>query len=166
MKKNIAKLILLLLVLVPIFGVNAESNDKVNVYIFRGEGCPHCEEALEYFDSIEKEYGKYYNLVKYEVWYDKDNSALMTDVAKKLNETVTGVPYIIIGKNTYKGFNSAQMSEEIKKNIKEEYDKPVSERFDVLQEKPKEKNVLTDGIVIMGIILVIGGITFIRFKNK
>ena len=47
------------------FVAKAESK-KINVYIFRGEGCPHCEEALEFFDSLEKdeEYSKYYNMKK------------------------------------------------------------------------------------------------------
>lgn len=32
----------------------AESeNDPVNIYFFYGDGCPHCAEAEEFFDSIE-----------------------------------------------------------------------------------------------------------------
>ena len=70
---------------------------KVNVYIFRGEGCSHCAEALEWFDSIQEEYGEYFNLVKYETWYDEENAKLMKEVAEKRGETAEGVPYIIVG---------------------------------------------------------------------
>ena len=64
----------------------ASSNDnsdskKVNVYFFRGEGCSHCAEAEEWFDSIKEEYSEYYNLIDYEVWYNTDNSDLMQKVA-------------------------------------------------------------------------------------
>ena len=31
------------------------TSNEVNVYFFRGEGCPHCEEAEQWFQSIEEE---------------------------------------------------------------------------------------------------------------
>ena len=82
MRKLRFAVLFLILLMIP-FVAKAESK-KINVYIFRGEGCPHCEEALEFFDSLEKdeEYSKYYNLVKYEVWNNKDNAKLMEEVAK------------------------------------------------------------------------------------
>lgn len=40
----------------------SESADKVNVYIFRGSTCSHCFDAIVYFASIAKDYGKYFNL--------------------------------------------------------------------------------------------------------
>ena len=60
--------------------------NKINIYIFWGDGCPHCEEAIKFFNSIEDEYGKYYKLVKYEVWNDQDNSKLMDEVASKFRK--------------------------------------------------------------------------------
>ena len=121
------KLRLLGIILLSTFAVvlpNAVSaQEKVNVYIFRGEGCPHCEEALEFFDKLSKdeEYSKYYNLKKYEVWYDEDNAKLMEKVASELNETASGVPYIVIGKKTFSGY-SEETGEQIKIAIKEAYD--------------------------------------------
>src|SRR5699024_2011339 len=51
----------------------AESeNDPVNIYFFYGDGCPHCAEAEEFFDSIEDEYGDMYNIVFYETWSNDD----------------------------------------------------------------------------------------------
>ena len=64
-----------------------ETPSKVNVYLFRGEGCPHCEEMLEFFDSIEEEFGQYYTMNTYEVWYNQDNANLMEEVAEKLTHT-------------------------------------------------------------------------------
>lgn len=120
MRKLRFAVLFLILLMIP-FVAKAESK-KINVYIFRGEGCPHCEEALEFFDSLEKdeEYSKYYNLVKYEVWNNKDNAKLMEEVAKAYDEEASGVPYIIIGEKTYSGYSSAS-DDEIKEAIKAAY---------------------------------------------
>ena len=37
-----------------------EEDNRVKIYFFRGEGCPHCADAEEFFNSIEEEYGQYY----------------------------------------------------------------------------------------------------------
>lgn len=114
MKRLFIILIAMTFVLFPAL-VHAEST--ANVYMFRGEGCPHCEEALEYFDSIKDKYD--FNLITYEVWYDETNSAMMQEVANALNEQVSGVPYIIIGKQTFNGY-AESYNEQIEKAIQEE----------------------------------------------
>lgn len=148
-------LIITILLLLPLC-VNAKQ--KVNIYLFRGEGCPHCQEAEEFFDSIEDKYSKYYNLIDYETWYDSNNADLMQKVAKKLGEEVTGVPYIIIGKKTWKGYDSA-MNNEIISAIKSEYNS--NNRYDVIKEldKKNKSSVSTDILSVLIIILVVGGIT-------
>ena len=50
MKKIKYLLIIFALALILPFSVNAK--EKVKVYLFRGEGCPHCQEAEAFFDSI------------------------------------------------------------------------------------------------------------------
>ena len=120
-----------------------EEKTKVNVYIFRGEGCSHCAEALEWFDSIEDEYGEYYNLVKYETWYDEDNAKLMQEVAEKRGETAEGVPYIIIGDKSWNGFDSSY-KDEILSQIKSLFDTPTADRYDIMKlmgkDVPNEKS--------------------------
>jgi glutaredoxin len=89
------------------FTINAETKDPITVHIFRGEGCGYCAAALEFFDSIEEEYGDYFTLEKHEVWSDEDNATLMTNVASYFGETVTGVPYIVIGDVTFQGYSES-----------------------------------------------------------
>lgn len=113
----------------------ATSNDtdtKVKVYLFRGEGCPHCAEAEEFFDSIQSELGDQFKLISYETWYNSDNASLMEKVASVRKEEASGVPYIIIGDQSWQGYAS-DYDEEIKSKIKEEYKKDVSERYDVMK---------------------------------
>lgn len=120
MKKISHLFIAFILLLIP-FAVSAK--EKVNVYLFRGEGCPHCEEALEFFDALsqDEEYKDLYELKTYEVWYDTDNQELMKSVADALNKDVSGVPFIVIGSETYSGYASS-MDEKIKTTIKDAYE--------------------------------------------
>lgn len=166
MKKISLLLIILTLLLVP-FTTVAKSK-KVNVYFFRGEGCSHCAEAEEFFKSIEAEYGKYYNLVDYEVWYNQDNSSLMEKVAKVRGEEAGGVPYIIIGDKSWNGYAS-DYADSIKKKIKEVYTQKPSDRYDVMDyvKNKKSKNNTNDIFSLVMIILVTGGIiTGIFFTRK
>ena len=98
--------------------LDKKENGKTIVYLFRGEGCPHCSEAEEWLESIKSEYGSMFVIKDYEVWYNKDNADFMEQVAEERGETVNGVPYIIIGDKSWKGFTASHendMLEEIKK---------------------------------------------------
>ena len=113
------------------FNITVEVDDisydenKVNIYLFWGDGCPHCENAKNFFESIEEEYGKYFKLNKFVVWYNKDNKEIMNQFASAMGEKVKGVPYIIIGNKTYKGFSSSykeSIIEAITSQYKNSYD--------------------------------------------
>lgn len=137
-----------------------ESDDKVNVYLFRGSTCSHCFDAVTFFASITKEYGEYFNLRSYEVWNNTDNADLMTKVGEKLGDEVSGVPYIVVGKKSWSGFTDSY-GDEIKNEIKSQYEKDKSDRYDVLTElnQKSSKSTSSDIIAIIIIILVVGGIT-------
>ena len=81
-----------------------EESKEVKLYFFRGEGCSHCAEAEAWFESIEEEYGDYFEIVDYETWYNSENAELMQKVAEARGETAEGVPYIIIGNKSWNGF--------------------------------------------------------------
>lgn len=134
MKKYKFIIILLMIVtlMMPLSGV-AKTKEKVNVYIFKGEGCGYCANAIEFFESIKDEYGKYFNLVEYEVWYNKENSKLMDKVEEYLDIKITGVPFIIVGNDTYPGF-IYEWGDDITKSIIQEYNKDLEERKDIIEE--------------------------------
>lgn len=114
---------------------------KPNVYLFRGHGCSHCYELIEYLTSIIDEYGKYFNLVSYEVWYNSDNANLMSQVAATLGDNANGVPYLVIGKKTFIGYRASTDAEAIKKAVKELY--KSDDKYDVMDhlgEAPANNN--------------------------
>lgn len=173
--KKLKLLIVALLVLLVVpFAVFAEdeNNDsiednKVNVYFFRGEGCSHCAEAEEFFDSIEKEYGQYFNLVDYETWYNSDNASLLEKVAEARGEDVQGVPYIIIGDKSWSGYSS-DFDDDIKSAIKSVYDTSSDQRYDIMQlvdtgttnsgSSSSSETSSSDAVILVAIIVIVGAV--------
>ena len=133
-----------------------ESDQKVNVYLFRGKGCSHCYEFLEYVSKdLIKESGEYFNLVTYEVWNNEDNKEVMDKVAEYLGEEAGGVPFIVIGDKVFAGY-AESMNDEMKEAIKKLYDS--EDRYDVIKkletdpsvkDKKKSKNDSTMTVVFI-----------------
>ena len=73
------------------------SENTVTVYLFRGEGCHFCENAIEFFEGITEDYS-YLDVKAYEVWRNTKNRELMDAVANELGiEVSASVPLIIVG---------------------------------------------------------------------
>ena len=150
----------------------SEQSKEVKVYLFRGEGCPHCQEAEEWFASIEEEYGNLFEVVDYETWYDSNNAELMQKVAEARGETAEGVPYIIIGNKSWSGFTESYESEMIAQ-IQSEYEVDVNDRYDALKgidgknsNKKEEKNTGSDVLALIIILVVVAGVCFGVYKAR
>ena len=86
-----------------------ENKEPINVYVFYGSGCPHCEDLFDYLNrlSYDSQYGKMFKVVKYEVWYNKSNEALMNKTYKQFGiKEGNGVPFYVIGDQYFTGFPS------------------------------------------------------------
>ena len=118
----------------------SENDDQITIYMFRGKGCGYCQRFLKFINSITNEYGKYFKLEAYEVWYDSNNNKLMKGVSTYLNQAAQGVPYIVIGKEVFPGYAS-DYDEGIKNAITKLYNTKKSERYDVIEEYIKAGGV-------------------------
>ncbi|HAB66486.1 MAG TPA: hypothetical protein DCE23_03865, partial [Firmicutes bacterium] len=110
-----------------------KAKNKVNIYFFWGDGCPHCEKELEFFNSIKDKYGKYYNLHAYETWYNSSNAEIRNIFATAMGNKEKGVPYTVIGEKSFVGFGD-EMKEDFIKAIVEESKKDFDVYFDKLKE--------------------------------
>lgn len=123
--KKLKWLIVLLLVLIPIntFAISDSykdklhdivdkkvEDDKINIYFFRGEGCPHCADEEKWFKEIKEEYKDKINIYDFEVWHNDDNLELLDKVKKELNSKSTGIPFTVIGEEYFTGFSETTKS--------------------------------------------------------
>lgn len=109
---------------------------QITVYLFRGEGCHFCENAIEFLKSIMNNYS-YLEIKTYEVWKNQENEELMHLVSQKLNiEIKNSVPLIIIGNNYAKRGFADGMKEGIKKEIETSYQN--AEYQDIIKQILKE----------------------------
>lgn len=165
-KTLVVSIVFLALFSMP-FVVHGKEVDKINVYLFRGETCPHCEEAIEFFKSIEEDYGKYFNLVTYEVWYNAENSQKMADIIDYMGIDVKGIPFILIGEDYYEGFDS-DWADEIKDKIVKEYNRSSEERVDIIKnfENDLSKKDLLPVIVGVSVLAVIVVVIFLARRGE
>lgn len=126
-----------------------ENDDKITIYLFRGKGCSFCKAYLTFMDSITEEYGKYFNMVSFEVWNDENNWNLMQRVSYYLKKEIAGgVPYIIIGDKVFPGF-AESFEEDIKNAIVELYNTNKNDRYDVFEKVEKDGLISMDELKAM-----------------
>ena len=112
--KKILYIILCFLAFVP--SIVFASEKELNIYLFYGDGCPHCAAEEKFLNEyLKKE--KNVKLHKYEIWYDTDNVKKYNEVNKILNDNSNSIPYLIIGNNTISGYTEDITDEEIKNTI-------------------------------------------------
>ena len=147
-----------------------ESDDKVNVYMFRGSTCWHCLDEISWLSTQVKEYGKYFNLRTYEVWGNSENSKLMKAVGKVLGIKMDGVPYTIIGKQSYSGF-SEKIGEAMMNEVKLQYED--KNRYDIKNDinlsdgTIKNNNDKSSTVMIILIsLVVIAGVALVIYISK
>lgn len=164
------KSLVFLLVLIVLFPLSVKANEKINVYLFRRNGCGFCESALAFFKELgeDSEYKEYFNLVEKEVSSSKKNSSAMESVAKELNVNLEGVPFIVIGKENFEGYTSS-WNDSIKETIKKAYLNSDGSYQDIVRkyfdDSEKEKD---NGAAVTIIILLVAaaGIGFLVYMAK
>ena len=82
------------------------SSNKPNIYIFWGDGCPHCKALAKFISKLPAETKNKVNIYSFEVWGDKDNKTLMKNFGKFLDQDVRGVPFMVIGDKIFDGYSS------------------------------------------------------------
>lgn len=95
-------------------GVNAQTpapGHPVYIYLFWGDGCPHCAKAKPYFENLAAVHPEVV-LKTYEIYYDQGNQKLFTQMAEKFGVEQLAVPTIFIGPYFLQGY-----SEELDSNI-------------------------------------------------
>ena len=116
--KKIAKLMFIIISIIFIStNVNAKETDNLTLYVFKGDGCPHCKAEMDYLDTIKDKYTNL-EIKEYEVWYDDNNASLLTKVESYFNIKRSGVPTTIIGNTVIQGYqNESSTGKKIERAI-------------------------------------------------
>ena len=164
MKKLFGFLCILVLSFFFVLPVSAKENDKITLYLFYGDGCPHCAQEKEFLSRIE---GNYDNLeiVKYEVWKDKDNQDFLNKVKSELGIERSGVPVTIIGDTYMVGWSEAlegrvtrairfyknnEYTDVVEQIKNDTYVKPVEEESGFEKEEEKSDEDATIDVPLIG----------------
>lgn len=116
----INKFFLSLLILASFFvilptnvGATASSLD---IYLFWGEGCPHCAKEKVFLTDLIEEKPEI-KLHDFEIYYNSENAKLMQEVANTLKTDSTGVPFLVIGDKGIVGFGEGITESEIEDRV-------------------------------------------------
>ncbi len=113
MRKNVLHFIIALgllvgLILLPPAGVTAaepaQEAPPVVIYLFWGDGCPHCAEEKPFLEELAQRYPSV-EVRDYEVWYSEENLELFTKMAAAYGFEPHGVPTTFIGDRHWEGFS-------------------------------------------------------------
>jgi len=117
MNKIFSILTLSIFIFLGTFSISLAAN-KMNAYLFYGDGCPHCSKEIKFFESVKDKYPNL-DVIKYEVYHSQENSLLMQKVATYLKIKGGGVPLLIIGDKYFVGFSEESSPLEIENQINE-----------------------------------------------
>lgn len=84
----------------------AEPPLPVDVYLFHGDGCPHCANAIAFLRDLREDHPTLH-VRDYEVYNDEDNRRLMAAFASAYGRPVQGVPMIFLGAEVWPGFGDS-----------------------------------------------------------
>ncbi len=93
----------------PARPVSAETETEppqVIIYIFWGDGCPHCAKAKEYLEMLDRTFSQV-EIRSFEVWDNQENQALFYEMAQAFDFSPRGVPTIFIGDYHWEGFGDS-----------------------------------------------------------
>lgn len=103
-----AKLLLLVwllgLLLLPGAAVTQAQSEPVVLYLFWGDGCPHCHAEQEFLEVLKAEYPQVV-IRQYEVYYNEDNRVYLTRMLAEHGREPGGVPTTFIGDRYWIGFS-------------------------------------------------------------
>jgi len=139
--KRIIKL-LLVFIITLLFPLFVSAKEKVTLYIFHGNGCPHCAEEIKFLDSIEDKY-KDLEIVKYEVWYNEENAELLKKVEEAFDIERPGVPTTVIGDVMMQGYSSST-GDKIKRVIEFYNDNEYTDQIQKIKDGTFNKENLKD----------------------
>jgi uncharacterized membrane protein/thiol-disulfide isomerase/thioredoxin len=88
----------------------AQSEEKAIIYLFWGEGCPHCAKARPILQDLAQRYPNV-ELREYEIYNNPENREVVLQMAQSFGFEPRYVPTIFLGERYWEGFSDGILSE-------------------------------------------------------
>ncbi|MEA3272615.1 MAG: glutaredoxin domain-containing protein [Patescibacteria group bacterium] len=136
-------LIIIVLIFIPFLGFAKDSEKKVDLLLFYGQGCPHCSATKNFLDILGAQYPEL-NIIEYEIYFNAENRELFQKMAEFFGTEIQGVPTLFIDEKIVVGFSDALarvLEQEVQRCIIEGCDSPKNKLEKELEEFDKEESV-------------------------
>lgn len=149
--------------------VFAQSSNEVTIYLFWGEGCPHCAKAKPFLEELTASNPKIH-LNEYEIYNNEENLAFLKQVAQGFGFTPTKVPTIFIGDQYWEGYTD-QIEKEIREAVETNLVRGSTNRVAAIlggeiQQPVGKKMGITPLLIILTVVfLIIITLTIIRERR-
>ena len=113
------KILTLLVVLFAVFffsTFHVFAKNEFKVYLFYGDGCPHCKEEREFLDGLKNKFSNL-EIKSFEVYNNRENALLMKNVGEAFGAQTSGVPFLVIGDKYIVGYAENITSTEIEEAL-------------------------------------------------
>jgi thiol-disulfide isomerase/thioredoxin len=147
----------------PVQAQTPAPENPVYVYMFWGDGCPHCAAAKPFLESLPANFP---NVIyqSFEIYNDQDNLQFFSNMASKYEIDQLGVPTIFIGPHFVQGYSKeldAQIVDVVNYcsqngciDAAEGVARTIAATIDRLTIQPTEQNVITPTVTPTPVITV------------
>ncbi|MFA7654053.1 MAG: hypothetical protein WCX97_03375 [Candidatus Magasanikbacteria bacterium] len=142
---RIKYLIIFLFTLFFLFSSPVQAENKVNVYFFWGDGCPHCAKEKELLEYYQHKYS-YVEVLDFELYNNFSNSKTLSSVTSILGTRVDGVPFTVIGDKSFSGYSETISPDQISERIEYCYNNNCPDSLAKLFE-PESNNIVADNVI-------------------
>ena len=97
---------LIAITVIIILSMNALASDKVTVYFFWSNTCPHCLEMEPFIEKLPTKYPQI-EIKKFEI-HNQENLALLNNLSEAYNTTIGGVPDAFVGNKVVIGYGGTK----------------------------------------------------------
>lgn len=168
---KIMKKFILMAVLISLFiaggFASAQSQHPVDVYFFYSEECPHCHEMRIFLANLVRD-NSLIKINSYEVSYDKNNQALLMEMADAYGASVEGVPVLFIGEKIFEGNYQTEVGNEINNCLAMGCQSPlkrIENKKKALNKPSGEGFMKLRWVIIIAALVFIGGIIWSSRKR-
>jgi glutaredoxin len=109
----------------------------VTIYFFEGRGCQFCEKEKVFLEQVKSKY-KGLQIKQYEVWHNRQNAMLMSDMLNTFGLKPQGVPVTFIGEKVFIGFSEqirSEMQDTIQRCFSQGCNDPFNKSVGIINQK-------------------------------